>query len=309
MVKVFLCEFIHPKAYELLGKNAEIITSMEKIMEVDAIINRNLHIDRQIMEQCPNLKVIGIHGTGKDGVDLAAAKEFGIKVVYVPYENADSVAELIVTFMLTAARKISLADRLVTTGKVSSSAPSELEGSEIQKKTFGMIGCGDIAMRAARILEKGFDMKLIGYSPSLTDEKAQKLGISRCMGINEIFEKADFVNIGVHLNEQTKGMITRTNLLHAKKGCILINTSRGEVVNEQDLYMALADGTIKFAACDVFSQEPPTPENPLIGLPNFIGTPHIGANTEEALYRVGKSVVEQIFDVLAGKTAAHEYEE
>lgn len=306
-MKVFLCEYIHPKAYELLQSKAEIVEDFDRIHEVDAIINRNLHIDGELMKSCPNLKVIGIHGTGKDGVDLEAAARLGVKVVYVPYENADSVAELIIGFMIAAARKIALADRMVLAGKVTGCAPEELKGVEIAGKTFGMVGCGDIAMRAARRLQKGFAMRLVGYSPSLTDEKASKMGIERCSSINEVFERSDFVNLGVHLNNQTRGLIRKENLMHAKKGCILLNTSRGEVIDEHDLYEALTDGTLYAAACDVFVKEPPTPDNKLVGLPNFLATPHIGANTEEALYRVGKSVVMQIIDVLEGREATHEY--
>lgn len=308
-MKVFLCEDIHHKAYELLQSRAEIVNDWEKIGEADGILNRNLHIDRALMEKCPNLKVIGIHGTGKDGVDLKAARERGIKVVYVPYENADSVAELIVAFALIMARKIVLADRMLLSGEPLSCGSAVLQGTELSGKIFGMVGCGDIAMRAAKRLKNGLGMKLVGYSPSLTEEKAKKLGIGRCGSVEEVFEQADVVNLGVHLNEQTENMITKEVLAHAKKGAILINTARGGVLNERDLYDALQSGVIAAAACDVFASEPPTGENPLVGLPNFLATPHIGATTEEALYRVGCSVVTQILDVLEGRRAAHEYEE
>lgn len=306
-MKIFLCEPIHEKAYEFLKQQAEIIDDYSKISEVDAIINRNLHIDGELMSQCPHLKVIGIHGTGKDGVDLEKAGQLGIKVVYVPYENADSVAELIVALTLAAARNIVLADRMIQNGEKLSSGSALLMGMELKGKTFGMVGCGDIAMRAGRRLKNGLGMRLIGYSPSLTDEKAAELGIERCAAIEEVFENADVINIGVHLTPQTEGMIDMNVMRHARPGAILINTARGAVIREQDLYKALKQNIISAAACDVFEQEPPTRENPLLSLPNFIGTPHIGATTEEALYRVGMSVVTQVMDVLEGRQALHEY--
>ncbi len=301
-MKVFLCEHIHKKAYDLLAQQAEIISDYARMAEADAIINRNLKIDRGWMLGCPNLKVIGIHGTGTDGVDLKAAAELGIKVIYVPYENADSVAELIVAFALVMARKLPWIDRMITGGEMLPTGAGSLQGMELSGKVFGMVGCGDIALRAAKRLRDGMGMKVIGYSPSLTEEKAAALGIGCCASVEEVFARSDVINVGVRLTPETRNLITGEILSHAKHGSILINTARGGVIDEQALYQALTDGTLTAAACDVFVSEPPTKENPLVGLPNFLATPHIGANTEEALYRVGYSTVTQVLKVLAGET-------
>ena len=297
-MKVFLCEFIHPEARRHLEMNAEIISDWDRINEVDAIINRNLQITKEIMEKASNLKVIAIHGTGTDGVDIEEAKKRGIDVFSTPHQNADSVAELIVGLVLSLARKISLAGKLIGTGKKIGNAPAELKGTELKEKTFGLVGTGDIALRAAKIMKYGFGMKIIGCSRSLTKEKAEALEIKYCESLNEVLKRADIINIGVSLNDSTINMINSENIKLMKKSAYIINTSRGKVIDEIALYEALKNNDIAGAACDVFINEPPNLDNPLLSLDNFVATPHIGANTDEALYRVGMTVVKGILEKL-----------
>lgn len=300
MYKIFLCETVHPEVYRMLRERSEIIDSFERIREADAVINRNLKMDRAFLEQCSSLKVIGIHGTGRDGVDLQAAAERGIKVVYTPHENADSVAELVMALALNLARKVCLADRMLQAGADVPKAPGFLTGMELRGKTLGLIGTGDIGRRTASMFRAAFSMKVIGYSPSLNEEKAAKLGMECAEDIREVFRRSDIVSVSVPLTDQTRGLIGSQELAAARPGMLLINTSRGGVVDEAELYQSLVSGKIGGAACDVFASEPPTRENPLVTLDHFIATPHIGAATDEALYRVGKSVVKQIFDALEG---------
>ncbi len=297
-MKVFLCEFIHPEARRHLERKAEIISDWNKINEVDAIINRNLEITKDIMDKAPNLKVIAIHGTGIDGVDMDEAKKRGIHVFSTPHQNADSVAELIVGLTLSLTRKISLAGKLIGNGKEIDNAPAELKGIELREKTFGLIGVGDIAIRASKIMKYGFGMKVIGFSRSLTEEKAKELGIGYCSSIEEVLKNSDIVNIGVSLDSSTVNMINNEKIKLMKSTSYLINTSRGKVIDEKALYNALKNNEIAGAACDVFVNEPPTLDNPLLSLDNFIATPHIGANTDEALYRVGMAVVNGIFEII-----------
>lgn len=296
--KVYLVEHIHPTALARLEEKAEVVTDLSV---ADAAINRNLRMDRAWMEQCPNLKVIGIHGTGTDGVDLTAARERGIKVIYAPGENALSVAELIVGFALMLSRHIPQFDRQVRAGETPVSGGGRLVGSELRGKTFGMIGCGNIARKAADILKNGFGMNAVGWSRSLTPERAGELGIGFCANPAEVMERADIVSVGLAMNPETRNLVDAQVLRHAKRGCILINCARGGIVNEQALYDALTDGTLAAAACDVFTQEPPTMGDPLVQLPNFLATPHIGAATDEALDRVSNSTVRQVLAVLEGK--------
>lgn len=304
-MKVFLCEYIHPDAYAMLRARAEIIDDWARIGEADGILNRNLNIDRALMERCPKLKVIGIHGTGTDGVDLAAARERGICVVNTPGQNAGAVAELIVLLALELARKAYLADRAIQADTPYPTGAQALRGMELCGKTLGLIGCGDIARRAAAILKNGFGMRVIGWSRSLTAEKAAVWGMERCESIAEVFEKADVVNIGLALNEETRGIIGAKELAAARPGCLLINTARGALIDETALYDALKNGPLAAAASDVPVSEPPTRCDPLAALPNYFATPHIGANTEEALRRVGCMTVHQMLTVLDGGTPEH----
>ena len=306
-MKVFLCESIHPEALSLLQSRAEIIDDWERIGEADAIIDRNLKLPRELLERSKNLKVIAIHGTGSDGIAMEYCEEKDITVLYVPYENAGSVAELIVALSLALLRNLHLADRLVLSSVPLTTAPPELLGSELAGKTLGLIGAGDIALRAARIMRDGFRVKAIGFSPSLTKEKAEKLGIGFCPSIEDVLKEADIVNIGVHLTAETAHLIGEREFSLMKPTAILVNTSRGGVVDEAALYNALTTGEIAAAACDVFESEPPTRENPLVGLHNFLATPHLGANTDEALRRVGMRMVEELFTVLSGGKAQYTY--
>ena len=130
--------------------------------------------------------------------------------------------------------------------------------------------------------------------------------IARCTCVREVFAWADVVSIGVPLTPQTRGLVGTAELAAAKPGALLVNTARGGVVDEDALYRALTQGPLGAAACDVLAHEPPAPGLPLLRLPNFLATPHLGAATDEALLRVGMCVVEQIFTVLDGKTPAHE---
>ena len=307
-MKVFICESIHPAALELLKSRTEIIDSWDRIGEADAIINRNLQLPREVLEKAPNLRVIAIHGTGCDGVDMDYCNKHGITVLYVPFLNADSVAELIVTLSLALLRKIAYADRLVTSGAAIANAPECLFGNELGGKTFGLIGCGDIARRVARILIGGFRCRVIGYDPFFSP-KATEAGIEQCSSLDAVLEQADLFSVSVHLTKETANFINAERLSHCKPGALLINTSRGGIVDEKALYNAIISKRLGGAACDVWLSEPPTVENPLVGLTNVIATPHLGANTDEALRRVGVRMVEDIFTVLNGGTAEYVYTE
>ena len=312
MMKVFLCEIIHDKAVELLKKNGEIISDWSRIGEADALITRAIKVGAKEMDAMPNLKVVAVHGTGTDDVDLAEAKKRGIRVVYAPHLNANAVAELSVGLMLAVCRRIVEARNVIDgfgipgTGKRSDSerqaeAQALLRGTELRGKVCGLIGFGAIATKVADIVRLGFGMDVVAYAPSLTEERAAAHG-SRCAeSVEEVLHVADVVCLCLPLTEKSRDMISVERLALMKDGAILINTSRGPLVDEAALYEALKSGKLGGAACDVFCEGFPKPGNPLLELPNFVATPHIGANTADALYAVGMACAEQILDVLAGR--------
>lgn len=314
-MKVFLCETIHNKAVELLKANAEIVSDWSRIGEVDALITRAIKVGAKEMDAMPNLKVVAVHGTGTDDVDLEEAKKRGIKVVYAPHLNANAVAELSVGLMLAVCRNIVEARKVIDgfgpAGLAENGSRSDkerqaeaqalLRGSELRGKVCGLIGFGAIATKVADIVRLGFGMEVVAYSPSLTEERAAEHG-SRCRkSVEEVLETADVVCLCLPLTEKSRGMISAERLAVMKPGAVLVNASRGALVDEAALYEALKSGKLAGAASDVFCEGFPKPENPLLELSNFVATPHIGANTDDALYAVGMACAEQIVDVLAGR--------
>ena len=289
-MKVFLCEPIHPAAYRLLEQNAEIIADRARMSEANALISRMIPVGRSEMDLMPDLKVIAVHGTGTDGIDLSEAKKRSIQVVYAPHMNANSVAELNVA---AASARRQAAD--------AASIQRELRGHELKGKTAGFIGFGAIGGRTAEILHCGFGMDCIAWSPSLTPERAGQ-HFSRCAAsAEEVIRTADAVFLALPMTNATRGFMDRDKLYQMKQGAVLINTSRAGLVDEEALREVLESGHLGGAATDVLAQEIPDPDHPLLKFPGFVVTPHIGANTDEALYEVGMCCVRQILDVMSGK--------
>lgn len=231
-------------------------------------------------------------------IDLAAAKKYGIPVKNVPNQSTESVAELAVSFLLSLSRKLKMANKGLESNKYDTFAPLELVGTEVYGKTLALVGMGNIAMRIAEIMKSAFKVRIIGYDPYITIEKAQQMGVEKFFSLQELFREADLINVSVPLVDATRNLVNEEVLSVAKKSLILVNTSRGGVVDEQALYKALVHGKIGAAASDVFLSEPPSADNPLVSLDNFIATPHIGGSTKESLERVGNEAVDNLFNVL-----------
>lgn len=303
-MKVYLREYIDPDARAKLAEKVEIVDSWDDVETIDAAIIRTDAVPRDIIERATNLKVIGKHGVGCNTIDLEAAKERGIPVVNTPTANMNAVAELIVGLMLDVARNVSYCDRVTRGEGFSRIAPPEVEGLELTGKTIGLVGMGNIARRVGEIVKGGFGAKLVGYDSYISREQAQAWGIEQYDELEDMLAVADIVNISVPLTPETKDMISAPQIKAMKETAILINAARGGIVNEDALYEALKEKTIRAAACDAFVEEPPNGQNKLMGLDNFVATPHIGADTTESLERMGEQVVELVLDVLAGKKPA-----
>lgn len=299
-MKVFLCETIHTKAFELLKQKAEIIGRWDRIGDADALISRTVEIGRAEMECMPGLKVIAIHGTGTDAIDLEEAKRRGIRVVCAPHMNANAVAELNVGLILAVCRGIVRARQMIDAGE-QGQVLQQLKGIELRGRTAGFVGLGAIASRTAEILGRGFGMETAAYTPSLTPERAKRCGCKCAKSLEDLLSGSDIVCLATSLNDGSRGLIDGRRLAIMRSGAVLINTARGALVDENALYEALKSGRLGGAASDVFCSEPVKKENPLLSLPNFVATPHMGANTDEALYVVGMACVQQILDVMAGK--------
>ena len=297
---VYLSELVSPSVLERLKKHVEVVDTFDRIEEIDAMLIRKQVVSRQIMEKAKKLKIISRHGVGCDMIDMEAAKELGIKVVNLPGANALSVAELAVSFMLALARKLKMADTGLQQGAFKTFAPKETIGIDTYGKTLALIGTGNIAQHVASMMS-GFNMRVIAYSPHLTDEKAAQLGFERYDNIDDMLSEADYINVSVPLMDSTRNLINEESFKKMKKTAILVNTARGGIVNEQALYNALVNHQIWGAASDVFMEEPPKMDNPLLTLDNFIATPHLGSSTYECMERCGNMAVDNIFNCLGIK--------
>ena len=303
---VYLSEYIYPEAVEFLKEKVFVVDSFDAPEEIEAIILRNIPVTAELMDQCKNLKVIAKHGVGVNTIDLAAAKERGILVTNTPTANSNSVAELIVALTLDTARNVTRAYEKTREGEFPSIAPASMTGMELTGKTLGLIGTGNIARMAAKILQGGFGMKVVGYDPYVSKENMAKMGYEKYETVEELIAVSDVINVSVPLTDSTRNLISGDVFSCFKKGAVLINAARGGIVNEDDLYEALKNGTLRAAACDAFVTEPPTAKtSKLFELDNFIGTPHIGACAEEALGRMGTEVVEEVLRVLRGEEPLH----
>lgn len=298
---VFLNEHIHPDALALLKKHHKVVDSLDNPEEIEAIIVRVFNANAEVIAKCPRLKIIAKHGVGYNTIDIQAAKKHNVIVTNTPFANTNSVAELIVALALNLARRVTIAHLNSQRGLYKTVAPSEIRGVEFMGKRLGLVGTGNIAQRVANILSKGFNMSVYGYDPYMDATTMASLGIHKVDNLEELMWSSDLINISVPLTTATTNLINAHTLSHCKKSAILINAARGGIVNENDLYEALLQGQLSAAACDAFVEEPPSlMTTKLLTLDNFIGTPHIGACTEEALYRMGMESVQEILSVLSG---------
>lgn len=260
---------------------------------VDGYIAGLDEIDQAALESAGCLKVISRYGVGVDNVDLEAARQKSIIVTNTPGANSVSVAELTLGLILDVARQITESSTAVQQGKWPRPPGVSLEG-----KTITILGLGAIGKQLARRLA-GFDCRILAYDPYADVDFALQNRVV-LVGLEEALSQADFLSVHVPLLPATRGMVDRNFLARMKKGSCLINTSRGEVVNEMALFEALKSGHLRGAALDAFTVEPPDPGNPLLSLPHVIATPHLGAQTDGATSNMGWMAMRDCLAVLSG---------
>ena len=259
--------------------------------DVSAIVAGNDDItERVIAAGLPKLKIIAKCGAGYNNIDVAAAKRLGVVVTSTPGANSKSVADLTLGLMLSLARNIPQMDDCVHSGGWKKSIGHELGG-----KTLGLVGTGNIGGEVIR-RARAFDMNVMAYSIPERRDLIEAYGVVY-LPLPEVIAQADFLSLHVPATPQTIGMINKATLRTMKSTACLINTARGELVVEEDLYQALEQGIIAGAALDAFTKEP-LGDSPLRKLSNVILTPHIGAGTLEASQRVGKMAAQEVIRVL-----------
>ena len=302
---VLICDQVNPTLNEILEKNGLSITYepeikpeeiSEKIENFDVVIVRSrTKITKELIERADKCKIIARVGVGLDNIDQVAAKEKNIRVINAVEGAMNAVAELVIGLMLSLAREIPRADREVRNGNW---IKKELMGSELRGKYLGIIGLGNIGKRLGR-LARALNMNIIGFDVVPIDEEFSKeVGLMKA-DLGTLLASADYVSLHVPLLDSTKHMINAEKIATMKKTARIINTSRGGVIDEDALYDSLKDGKLGGAALDVFEVEPATSNN-LAALPNFISTPHRGAQTKEAQSLAANVIAEKIIQILRG---------
>lgn len=261
----------------------------------DAIIVRQGNINSMVQEAAKSLKVICKHGVGTDNIDVAAATKRGIPVMYTPLANYESTAEHTLALMLSLARRIPFEDRRIRNGIFDK---KQYEGIELFGKFLGLIGFGRIGRRLAELVAP-FKMNVVVYHPSCKVENLPQY-ISKVERVEDLFAQADIVSIHCHLTPETANLVNNQAIAQMKAGAYLINTARGGIVNETDLFQALKEKRISGAALDVLAVEPPVEDNPLFKLDNVILSPHVGGASDNSLRNMGSEAIINVLAILNG---------
>jgi len=268
--------------------------------DAEAILTNKVALDRQTLEQLPELKYIGVTATGYNIIDVDYARQRGIVVTNVPGYSTPSVAQLTFALLLEHCHHVQRHSDSVLEGNWSRSPDFSFWDYplvELSGKKLGIIGFGDIGQQVADIAA-AFGMSILAHSRTQTDQSHRKN--FRWVELDELLEQADVVSLHCPLTPQTQGMINRVALAKMKPTAFLVNTSRGPLIVEEDLAAALNGGQIAGAGLDVLSTEPPASGNPLFAAKNCFITPHIGWATQEARARLMDQVVANLKDYLAG---------
>tara|TARA_B100001939_G_scaffold2712_1_gene2586 strand:- start:537 stop:1460 length:924 start_codon:yes stop_codon:yes gene_type:complete len=301
-MKILICDTLNSKVLDRLqslGECIDISSSESKeqdlVSEIDdaeiAVIRSSTNLTKEIIEKAKNLKIIARCGVGVDNIDVEFAKSKNIKVTNSPSANLISVVELTIALIINAARKINLSDTHLKDGKWNR---KEFIGMELSGKQLGIIGFG----KAGRLVSdrmKSFGMSISFYDPYVKDWD----GPEKSLELDELLSTSDVISIHVIKTEETKNLISKEKLDLLKKNAILINTSRGGVLDEDYLIELLRLKKLYGAGLDVYSEEPPKNIDSFANI-NLITTPHIGASTNEAQLKAGLDTVENIQKLLAG---------
>ncbi len=264
----------------------------KKTEDADGVIVGVEIVDREYIDAHPKMKAVVKFGVGTDNIDVEYCKEKGIYVGRTVGSNSRSVAETAISFVIADSKNLfeSIADTRAY-------GWSKMTGYEIEGKTIGIAGFGAIGRKVAK-MAYGLGMKVLAYDPYYVDEETVKAFDVEAVSFEEILKRADLVSLHMPLTKETKNMVSLEHMKMMKPNAVLINTARGGIVNEADLYKALTEKIIKAAYFDVLENEPPKKDEPLLGLPNFYLTPHIASRSKEAEKNTADMATQVIIDAL-----------
>jgi D-3-phosphoglycerate dehydrogenase / 2-oxoglutarate reductase len=288
----------HDTAVRLDLSRADLLAALAEGGGWDALVVRSqTRVDAELLAAAgPRLSVVAVASVGTDRVDLAAAARAGVMVVNAPTGSTVAAAEHTMALMLALLRKIPNADASVRRGEWER---AKYVGAELQHRTLGIIGLGKIGKAVAR-RAAAFEMRVIAHDPWLSSEQAAPYA-TRLVELPELLASADVITVHVTLTPETRGLIGEAQIATMKPGAFVVNVARGGLVDESALAGALRSGHLGGAAVDVFTTEPLAADNPLLGAPNTILTPHLGASTSEAQGRAGVEMAERLLEALANR--------
>jgi D-3-phosphoglycerate dehydrogenase / 2-oxoglutarate reductase len=267
----------------------------EAVRAADGLIVRSgTQVTAELLEDPGNLRAVVRAGVGVDNIDVAAATRKGIVVMNTPGGNTLSTAEHTITLLTSVARHVPAADASLHAGKWER---TKFVGSQLAGKTLGVIGLGRIGREVAR-RAAGLDMKVLGFDPFLASAGAAQLGLETVSDLDALLPRCDFITVHTPLTDETRDLIDARRLGLLPKGARVINCARGGIINEEALAEALRSGHLAGAALDVFVQEPPPADHPLLKFPNVVVTPHLGASTVEAQLSVAREAAQLLIDFL-----------
>ncbi len=308
MPEVLITDPIAQDGIDLLSRDVEVDVrlrpSPEELLELirgyqALIVRSETKVTAEVIEAGEQLQVVGRAGVGVDNIDLEAATRRGVVVVNAPLGNTFSAAEHTIALMLALARRLPEAHASLRAGRWER---QKFVGVELRGKTLGIVGLGQVGTEVAR-RGRAMEMRVIAQDPYVPPERAQSLGVE-LLSLDDLLQQSDFISLHVSLTPATRDLLGEEQLRKVKPGVRIVNTARGELIDEGALVRALDDGRVAGAAIDVFREEPPG-ESPLLTHDRIIVTPHLGASTAEAQERVAVDVAEQVLAVLRGEPALY----
>jgi len=300
-MKIYILDAFHRAGVDYAAQHAEVVRWDDPRVgnwaeDADGVMVRMTPIRAADLARAKKLRIICKQGVGVDTIDLEAAKARGIPVSRTPGVNSEAVAELALALGLAAARRVGELDRLLRAG--AKIERLKLLGVEMLEKTVGVVGCGNIGSRVAHKWQRAFNARIVAYDPYVSN-----LPFERKSSLEDLLPEADLLTLHVPLTDETRHMIGRRELARMKPTAVLVNTSRGGVIDEAALYEALNAGRLFGAGLDVWEVEPPPKDHPLLQLPSVVATPHAAGGTEETQIRSALQVAQQVVEVLQGKPA------
>lgn len=257
---------------------------LEHLVSAHALIIRSrTRIDEELLKKARQLQLIVTCTSGFDHIDLEATQKWGVTVMHTPTANIESAAQLTWGLVLSCVNNIQAAHKMVKAGEWNR---DQITGIELAGRNYGIVGLGRIGSRVAE-LAQAFGMNVVAYDPYQEDEVFERLAIPR-LSYEEVLKTADVISFHVPKTLETEHMLNRSQFEYIHRGIVLINTSRGSVINENDLCEALEKGWLRSVGLDVYEKEPLNRNSNLLKYPNLVLTPHIGANTEDAFFKASQ---------------------